>query len=73
MFGPSVKVSVKVNIGGKAMKLLTKGKSAKWRGSRSKRKVERIRRQSLEQQGDCCYREQLANEDFILCTKNFLL
>ena len=73
MFGPSVKVSVRVNTGGKAMKLLTKGKFAKWRGSRGKGKTERIRRQSLERQRDCCYREELANEVFILCIKTFLL
>ena len=38
-----------VNTGGKAMKLLTKGKSVEWWGLRCKGKTERIRMQSLEQ------------------------
>lgn len=62
-----------VNTGGKAMQLLTKGKFAECWGLRCKGKTERIRMQSLEQQSDCGYTEQLANEVFILCIKNFLL
>ena len=55
-----------VNTGGKAMKLLTKGKSVEWWGLRCKGKTERIRMQSLEQQGDCGYTEQLQMR-FLFC------
>ena len=49
MFVLLVKVSIVVNTGGKAMKLLTKGKFAEWWGLICKVKTERMRMQSLEQ------------------------